>query len=225
MIQPLDKIADNARYDFVVAGAGAAGIAAALYASIAGKKVLLVERTEFLGGTAALSAGTVWAPNTRHAEGTGDSPKRRRSFSTMSSAIMPGRAMRRAFLQSAPEAIATLEDNTEVKFRPYPLHPDYVQEVEGATVRGRALEPLPFDGRELGKAFGLLRPPIPEFTVFGGMMVNRSDIDHLMKLTRSARRSATPSSLTRYARDRVSYPRGTRLMMGNALAARLVARC
>ena len=75
MIRPLETISDHARYDIVVAGAGAAGMAAALYASIAGKTVLLVERTEFLGGTAALSAGTVWAPNTRHAEGSGDTPE------------------------------------------------------------------------------------------------------------------------------------------------------
>ena len=147
VIQPLETIADHARYDVVVAGAGAAGMAAALYASIAGKTVLLVERTEFLGGTAALSAGTVWAPNTRHAEGSGDTPEQAARFLDNVVGNYARPSMRRAFLASAPEAIATLEDNTDVKFRPYPLHPDYVQEVDGATVRGRALEPLPFDGR------------------------------------------------------------------------------
>ncbi|WP_204310533.1 hypothetical protein, partial [Stenotrophomonas maltophilia] len=61
----------------------------------------------------------------------------------------------------------------------------YVQEAEGATLTGRALEPLPFDGRQLGEALALVRPPIPEFTLFGGMMVDRTDIGHLLKLTRS----------------------------------------
>jgi succinate dehydrogenase/fumarate reductase flavoprotein subunit len=224
VIQPLETIADRARYDVVVAGAGAAGMAAALYASIAGKTVLLVERTEFLGGTAALSAGTVWAPNTHHTDGTGDTPEKAARFLDNVVGNYARPSMRRAFLASAPDAIKTLEDHTDVKFRPYPMHPDYVQEVEGATVRGRALEPLPFDGRQLGKAFGLLRPPIPEFTVFGGMMVNRGDIDHLMKLTQSGKSFWHAVKLmTRYARDRVSYPRGTRLVMGNALAARLMA--
>ena len=223
MIHSLETFSDTPRYDVVVAGAGAAGMAAALYASIAGKKVLLVERTEFLGGTTALSAGTVWAPNTRHAEGSGDTPENAARFLDNVIGNYARPAMRRAFLQSAPAAIVALEDNTEVKFRPYPLHPDYVQEVEGATVRGRALEPLPFDGRELGKAFGLVRAPIPEFTVFGGMMVNRGDIDHLMRLTKSrASFWHAVKLLARHARDRLSYPRGTRLVMGNALAARFV---
>jgi succinate dehydrogenase/fumarate reductase flavoprotein subunit len=223
VIQSLDKIADGARYDVVVAGAGAAGMGAALFAAIAGKKVLLAERTEFLGGTTALSAGTVWAPNTRHAEGSGDTPDNAARFLDNVIGNYGRPVMRAAFLASAPDAIATLEDHTDVKFRPYPLHPDYVQEVDGATLRGRALEPLPFDGRELGKAFGVLRAPIPEFTVFGGMMVNRGDIDHLMKLTKSgASFWHAVKLLTRHARDRLSYPRGTRLVMGNALAARFV---
>lgn len=224
VIQTLETIADRARYDVVIAGAGAAGMAAALYASTAGQKVLLIERTELLGGTTALSAGTVWAPNTHHSDGTGDTPEQAARFLDNVVGNYARPSMRRAFLASAPDAIKALEDHTDVKFRPYPLHPDYVQEVDGATVRGRALEPLPFDGRVLGKSFGLLRPPIPEFTVFGGMMVNRGDIDHLMKLTKSGASFWHALKLVaRYARDRLNYSRGTRLVMGNALAARLIA--
>jgi succinate dehydrogenase/fumarate reductase flavoprotein subunit len=224
VIQSLESISDTARYDVVVAGAGAAGMAAALYAAIAGKKVLLAERTEFLGGTTALSAGTVWAPNTRHAEGSGDTLEKAALFLDNVIGNYARPSMRRAFLDSAPAAVAALEDKTDVKFRAYPLHPDYVQEVEGATVRGRALEPLPFDGRELGMTFGILRAPIPEFTVFGGMMVNRGDINHLMNLTRSASSCwHAVKLLARHARDRLNYPRGTRLVMGNALVARFVA--
>ena len=68
MITTLDKIPDGARYDIVAIGAGAGGMAAALFAAIEGKKVLLVERTEFLGGTSALSAATTWVPNSQHAK-------------------------------------------------------------------------------------------------------------------------------------------------------------
>ena len=57
------------RYDVVVIGAGAAGMSAALFAAIRGAKTLLVEKTAFVGGTSALSAGSIWIPNTRHAVG------------------------------------------------------------------------------------------------------------------------------------------------------------
>ncbi len=223
VIVSLSEIPDRKNYGVVVAGAGAAGMAAALYAAIAGKKVLLIEHTEYLGGTTALSAGTIWAPNTRHAAGSGDSPDKAALFLDNVVGNYARPALRRAFLDAAPDAIATLEDKSDVQFRPYPLHPDYVQEVEGATLRGRALETLPFDGRKLGKAFDLLRPPIPEFTVLGGMMVSRGDIDHLLKMTKSAASFVHAIKLlSRHARDRLRHPRGTRLVMGNALVGRFV---
>lgn len=198
-------------------------MAAALYAAIAGKKVLLVEHTEFLGGTMALSAGTVWTPNTKHAAGAGDSPEKAALFLDNVVGNYARPALRRAFLDAAPDAIAALEDNSDVQFRAYPLHPDYVQEVDGASLRGRALEVPPFDGRKLGNAFALLRPPIPEFTVLGGMMVSRGDIDHLLKMNRSMVSFVHAIRLlVRHASDRLRHPRGTRLVMGNALVGRFV---
>ena len=60
-----------------------------------------------------------------------------------------------------------------MKFRAYPKHPDYFADAEGATLSGRALEPLPFNGASLGEDFRRLRDPLPEFTILGGMMVDR----------------------------------------------------
>ena len=54
-------------FDVVVIGAGGAGMSAALFAAIDGARVLLVERTEYVGGTTAYSGGTTWIPGTRHA--------------------------------------------------------------------------------------------------------------------------------------------------------------
>ena len=69
------RLADVApNYDVVVIGAGAAGMSAALFAALRGAKTLLVEKTEFVGGTSALSAGSLWIPNTRHAGDASDSP-------------------------------------------------------------------------------------------------------------------------------------------------------
>ena len=222
MIRALEQIEDGARYDLVVAGSGGAGMAAALFGAIAGAKVLLVERTEYLGGTSALSAATVWAPNTRH-DGPDDSLDKAERFLDAVVGNRSPAALRRAFLRSAPAAIAALESNSRVQFRAYKLHPDYEQEAEGATLRGRALEPLPFDGRALGDAVALIRPPIPEFTLFGGMMVDRTDIGHLLNLRRSvASFRHAAAILGRYGLDRLRHARGTRLVMGNALIGRML---
>lgn len=225
MIGSLDAVASDAAYDFVVIGAGAGGLAAALFAAIAGRSVLLVERTEYVGGTTALSGGTTWVPNSQHAASVNpdDRPETARRFLDGVVGNFARASLREAFLEAGPKAIATLEQESDVKFRPYKLHPDYEQQVEGASLNGRALEPLPFDARALGDAFELVRPPIPEFTILGGMMVDRTDINHLLSIRKSRESFAHAARiLARYGLDRMRHKRGARLVMGNALVGRFL---
>jgi hypothetical protein len=217
--------AEGAAFDLVVIGAGGAGMAAALFAAIDGKKVLLVERTGFVGGTTAWSAGTTWVPGTHHAAqvNPGDTLADAARYLTNAIGERTPAELRQTFLDNGPEAIRHIETRSDVQFRPYPKHPDYISDLGGSTLSGRALEPLPFDGRLLGDLFKLVRPPIPEFTVLGGMMVDRTDINHLLALTTSfASFKHALRIIGRHASDRLSHPRGTRLVMGNALVARLL---
>ncbi len=226
MITPLHGLAPDAAFDVIVIGSGAAGLSAALFASIAGQKPLLIERTGLIGGTSALSAATTWIPNSRHAASVPgeDSPQKALQFLDAAVGNRAPADLRRAFIASGPKAIDVLEDHSEVHFRAYATHPDYEQQYEGATLRGRALEPVPFDGRVLGAALNAIRPPIPEFTIFGGMMVDRTDISHLLNLRHSAKSVRHAARiLGHYGRDRIAGRRGTRLVMGNALVGRLLA--
>lgn len=226
MFRNIDAVPEDARYDFIVIGSGVAGMAAALFAAIEDRKVLVVERTEYVGGTSALSAAAAWMPNSHHS-GTvnpDDSREKVRQFLDGVVGNHSPAAMREVFLDSAPEAVATLEASSEVRFRPFATHPDYEQQFEGATMRGRALEPVPFDGRKLGADLDKIRPPIPEFTIFGGMMVDRTDIGHLLAIRKSARSFAHAAKiLAHYAGDRLKGRRGSRLVMGNALIGRFLA--
>lgn len=215
----------EADFDVVVIGAGGAGMSAALFAAIEGARVLLVERTEYVGGTTAFSGGTTWIPGTRHGAGVnaGDSLDTAAAYLTRAIGERTPEALRRVLLETGPAAVEHVEAHSEVKYRAYPLHPDYLSELEGSTLRGRALEPLPFDGRKLGALLPLVRPPIPEFTVLGGMMVDRNDIQHLLRITKSfASFRYSMKLLARHLGDRLRHPRGTRLVMGNALVARLL---
>jgi succinate dehydrogenase/fumarate reductase flavoprotein subunit len=207
--------------DLLVLGAGAAGMTAALVAALQGLHVLLAEKTEVVGGTMAISAGSIWVPGTHHSPPGDDAGNARRY---LQAAI--GHRLRAAptdaFLAAGPEMVRFLEQDTAVRLRAYPHHPDYLADLSGATLAGRVLEPLPFDARVLGHEFARLRPPMPEFTLLGGMMIDRTDIGHLLGATRSvasARHAAR--LLLRYGADRLRHPRGTRLVMGNALAGRL----
>ena len=50
------------------------------------------------------------------------------------------------------------------------------RELAAAEPARRVLEPVAFDARDLGRDFARLAPPLPEFTLFGGMMVGKADI-------------------------------------------------
>lgn len=225
MLTSIDQIAEGETYDVVVLGAGGAGMSAALYAAIDGAKVLLVESTEYVGGTTAYSAATTWIPGTHLAPGVNpeDSIDNAAGFLDRAVGGRSDRGVRAALLANGAAAVAKIEANSHMKYRARPFHPDYLSELEGSTTCGRALEPLPFDGRELGDLFRLVRPPIPEFTVLKGMMVDRDDIGHLLGFKRSLKSLwYVVRILSRHVSDRLRHPRGTRLLMGNALIGRLL---
>jgi glycine/D-amino acid oxidase-like deaminating enzyme len=221
----LSDFAEDESFDVVVAGAGVAGMSAALFTAILGLKPLLIEHTDRLGGTSAFSAGSTWIPNTHHAVqvGADDSIEKAALYLQHSVGNESPESLRMAFLRHGPEAVALLEQNSQMRFRARKLHPDYNSNLPGATLKGRVLEAEPFDGRVLKDLLSLIREPIPEFTILGGMMVNQEDVLNLLAAPRSfkALRHST-GILARHALDRLMRGRGTRLMMGNALIARLL---
>jgi succinate dehydrogenase/fumarate reductase flavoprotein subunit len=210
--------------DLLIAGAGPAGMTAALVASLQGLSVLLCEKSGQIGGTGSTSAGTLWIPGNHQSRNAGfdDSADKAQEYLDALVGSASGRELRTAFLRSGPAVIDYLERNSDVKFVPCGRHPDYRSNMKGAAVSGRAIIPEPFDGRLLGADFARLRPPIAEYMLFGGMMIGKADIPPLVGRFKSpANFRYAAKLLARYLIDRLRYPRGTRLMMGNALVARL----
>ncbi|TAL92700.1 MAG: FAD-binding protein [Paraburkholderia sp.] len=209
--------------DLLVFGAGAGGMTAALVAHHEGIKVLVCEKTDAVGGITSTSGGTTWVPGTSLSASAGvpDSVDDARRFLASVVGDRGGDEAREAFLQSGPTAIDELQRISDVKFIAATAHPDYVTG-PGAAFGGRALAPVAFDGRLLGAEFVRVRPPRKEFMGLGGMMVARTDLDALLAPFASTKNfSRTLAVVGRYVMDRLRYPRGTQLVMGNALAARL----
>lgn len=211
-------------YDVIVIGAGAAGLTAACTAAALGSRVLVLEYTNRIGGTTAISGGMVWIPGNHKMKDAGlhDNLDAAREYLAQT---VPGFLQEPridAFLRRGDEAIRFLEANTSVKLQPVRRYPDYYPDAAGSTAGGRVLEPVPFDGRELGTDFALLRDPLPEFLLFGGMMVSREDLPILRRVGHSLHAVwHTAKLMARYALQRLHAHRGTSLVLGNALAARL----
>jgi succinate dehydrogenase/fumarate reductase flavoprotein subunit len=212
-------------YDVVVIGSGAGGLTAALTAATLGQRVLLAEKTAYFGGGCAVSGGVVWIPQ--------NSPMARLGLSDTTAAarrylrqVVGERArwdLIDGFLAAGPAMVDFLHGRTSVRLVPRSVAPDYYAEVEGAASGGRMLDPAVFDGRVLGPLFAKLREPLPSFMLFGGMMVAKADIAALLKCHKSpAALRHTIKLVFRYVMDRLRHTRGTRLVVGNALAATLL---
>jgi succinate dehydrogenase/fumarate reductase flavoprotein subunit len=215
----------NREVDLLIAGAGPAGMTAALVASLEGLDVLLCEKSDQVGGTGSTSAGTLWIPGNSQSRAAGFSDSGEQADLYLNALIgeATNRELRNAYLQTGPTAIDYLCARTDVQFLPCGSHPDYRSNMPGAAVAGRAIVPEPFDGRLLGAEFWRIRPPIPEFMVFGGMMVGKADIPRLIGRFHSIANFVYSAKLfARYLADRLKYQRGTRIMMGNALIGRLL---
>jgi succinate dehydrogenase/fumarate reductase flavoprotein subunit len=212
-------------YDLIVVGSGAGGMAAAITASIEGRSVLLVEKADRIGGSTAISGGAIWAPLNAQSGPAGHPDTFDNAWTylqnTVGDAADPD--MQRTYLQAGAGMVDYFEKNTQLKLAARTFSPDYYPDRPGAAMGGRSLDPLMFDGRLLGKHFAELRDPMPEFMVLGGMMVTMTDAKHLLAVTRSFTSWREGMKLVlRYFSDRVrGYHRGTRLVLGNALAARL----
>lgn len=209
-------------FDVVVLGSGAGGMTAALVAACEGLSVCLLEKTDRFGGTTAWSGGMVWAPGA--AEAAADDPDAVRRYLA---ALVPGAGqdpVMEAFLRAAPQAIGYLARNSLVQLRAVPRYPDYHSDLPGATEAGRVLEPLPFDARQLGDLLPALRLPLPEFALFGSMMVARADLPRFRNVLKSPRDAMfVAGQMARFGWQRLRYGRGTALVLGNALVARLLA--
>jgi succinate dehydrogenase/fumarate reductase flavoprotein subunit len=210
--------------DLLVAGSGAGGFGAAVTAAHAGLDVLMVEKEPLFGGTTAYSAGVVWIPMNEACVAAGLKDSRAEVLRYLESEVGAGldRAKAGAYIENAARMLAFFERETHVKYLLMPAWSDYHPDLPGASQGGRSLLPVPYDGRELGAWFARLRPPIRTMMLFGGMSVSRDDLPHLFNFTRSAASAwHVAGLLARYALDRLSHLRGTRIANGNALIARL----
>ncbi|MCG3220702.1 MAG: FAD-binding protein [Candidatus Heimdallarchaeota archaeon] len=151
-------------YDLVIVGSGGGGLTAALVAKHLGLDVLVIEKTEFYGGSTALSGGGMWVPNNFLLEKAGIIDSYEKAMRYMAS-IVGDRVQvekQEAFLKEAPKMIEWLRDFASMKFLHVKDYSDYHPDEPGGIAEGRGLECKPFNGRKLKRDFSLLRPPTIE---------------------------------------------------------------
>ncbi len=150
--------------DVIVIGSGSAGLSAALSAQHHGASVMILERSDKLGGTSAVSGGLPWIPNNNHMHEVGASDTREEALTYLRrlSAGKMDDALCETYVDTAADVIRFLEKETELEFVALTI-PDYHPELEGGKV-GRSLTARLFAAGTLGD----LRPALrmsPHFPI------------------------------------------------------------
>ncbi len=160
--------ATDTTVDLLVVGAGT-GMLAAIAGREAGLETLIVESTEYVGGSTALSGGAFWIPANPilRENGVFDSPE---VANTYLDAVVGDTApveRRRAYVQHGAETVELMRRATPMEFQWDEGYADYHPEKPGGSAAGRTCESRPFDARKnLGEHRDWLRPtalaaPVP----------------------------------------------------------------
>ena len=144
------------QHDYIVIGSGAGSMCAALRVAKAGKKVLLLEKSEWIGGTTARSGGVMWIPNNpfMKRDGVEDSAEQAtRYLDALAEGQPPLRAgtpeRRAAFIEEGPKMLQFLTEQG-VRLNRVDYWPDYYDELPGGSKPGRTVVSELFNMKELG---------------------------------------------------------------------------
>lgn len=131
----------DASFDLIVVGSGT-GLAAALVAHELGLKVLVVEKTEFVGGSMALSGGAFWVPGNSviREDGGTDSIDRAAEYLDEIVGDTADPERRRCFLHYGPATVDFLRKVTRLTFMWSEGYSDYHSERRGGSAIGRTCE-------------------------------------------------------------------------------------
>lgn len=222
----MTQMVEQERFDVVVLGSGAAGLAGALRASLGGHSVLVLEKSEVWGGSAAMSAGALWVPNNKKMASVGITDSEHDAMAYLKAvtngSIDEGRLL--AFIHGANAMVEMFERDTDVVFEPVAEYPDYNTDIDGAKPGGRVLEPAPFEGTKLGADFQTLHRCYPGELIFDRFMM-RIDEARSLLLPGLGPKLRLAFGMARYIKRgrarRACGGRDTYLTMGQALTSRL----
>ena len=212
--------AEDPEFDFVVAGSGAAGMTAALIAARRGLRAVVLEKTEYFGGSAARSGGGVWIPGNAvlRRDGVSDTAEQASQYLAYVAGNAVPEQLRTAFLEHGPAMLAEVLASTPLDFTWVPNYADYYPEAPGGRAGGRSVEPALLDARVLGPDLASLRPPY--LPAPAGITVTQANYRWMSLGTSHPRAVTTTARVT--ARMIVSRLRKRQLLsMGQALAAGL----
>ena len=190
-------------YDLIIVGSGAGALVCAVTAKARGLRPLLIEKTELVGGSTALSGGILWLPNNplMAREGVADSREESLAYLanfTRDDDLVSTPARRAAFVDAIPGMIHAMEEQG-MKYLRCPGYCDYYDHLPGGNAAGRSIQAELFNLNDLGPWKARLRRSP------AGMPLRTSEAQQLLLLKRTASGAAMAARLgLRLAKQKVT---------------------
>lgn len=171
-------MAEETTTPVIVVGGGLSGLATALGAALGGRRAIVLEAADLVGGAAAYSGGQIWcgANHVAARQGIADEPALAeqyvRDIAHAHPECLDEAAMLR-WLDTSPKAIEYWEQVGAIRWTVIPGLADYHGEARGALEEGRYLTNEVIDGSELGDWRAKLRvsPYFPVGTTYADMFL------------------------------------------------------
>ena len=213
--------------DVLVVGSGNGALASALCNWEMGTQdVLIVEKTDKIGGTSANSGGGIWIPANHRAKecGAEDSAEAAKQYlmGTLFGEDVPEELIDN-YIENSPKMLRFLMDRTDVSYESLEHYPDYYTNYEGARAGHRSLEPTPINMSELGDDWKRLRWTHHMMRMFDRIHFTQVEA-HLIMTQAPGWKRLLAKLLFKYATDvvwRFKTPIARRLCTGSAGIARL----
>ena len=214
-------------YDVIVVGSGAGALLAAVRAADEGLTTLVVEKTDLVGGTSAISGGGIWIPDNYDMPKAGLKDSIEDAFRYVRACAKGLASDDRvlAYVETAREMAQYLK-HIGIPYRCVPRYSDYYPDMPGAMPGGRTMDPLDYNAAKLGlQALPLLRPTSPGQLILGRMHINAFEA-HSMLAREFKSHFTLMGMMLRYFLDypwRNKTKRDRRLTGGQALLGGLLA--
>lgn len=213
--------------DVLVVGTGNGGLTAAVCNwEMGSKDVLIIEKTDKVGGTSATSGGGIWVPVNHYAKAAGaqDSFEDAKAYltNTLFGEDVP-EEMIDTYLENGPKMLRFMHDRSDVRYESLEHYPDYYTNVEGAREGHRSLEPAPIMASELGDNWKRMTWSHHMMRLFNRIHFTQTEA-HTLMVQLPGWKKLTAKLIWDYIRDipwRLKTPISRRLACGSAGVARL----
>jgi 3-oxosteroid 1-dehydrogenase len=209
--------------DWLVAGAGAAGMTGAVVAHQLGGTVLVAEKASVYGGTTAKSGGVAWIPGNHRqtAVQVQDSVEEGYAYlkALIGDSVCDARIV--AYAYRAQEMLQFMMRHSHVEYSALPHYMDYYEHIPGYKAGGRSMDNSPIDLRRLGADAKTIR-----LGHYDGLLPFNVTVEEgqRMQAMDAGAYFLVLKMMLRYLLDipgRIKRQRDNRLTLGPALVARL----